>query len=711
MLDDFEKARYERALKEAAAVDDECQGISMDSAAGASTDGRDMTSGELKAARWRGKVRGMLWAQRHAPRTFVDLLSAEQSNREVVHWIKGWDKAVFGRDPPPATMKKFYSDRYAEKNGMKKRNNQPETHTQLDARGRPIQKILLISGPPGAGKTTLAYIAAKHCGYDPLEINASDDRGAVTLKAKLADSVHTQSVFGNQKPTCLIIDEIDGVHNGGNGGGAIWTVVNALKSSKGRAPLSRPIIAICNDLYAPVLRPLREVAKIVRMKVPSTNMLTARIRDVCVKENVNAEPRAIALIVDRVENDIRAALNAVQLIAKTSSTVTLTDVVQSDSGAKDIKHQSWSMWQDLLRGRHTFPKSRLESERKRSHMDKMRDRIETFQDNDSLVDGLFENMPLVRFQDGNMKRLTNAIEAVVDASLFQTKSFSTGDESLRQYASSCLLIVHSCATHADVLQDNMEMPKTGRAVKENKGRMEILHSRRDALDLKIMRRSIAEDVTQTLPHLNTIIAPELRSVGTSFMSTDEKIKLEHIVNLMRAQGLSYKAPESKFEQSWRAAANALVLDPPIDDFVKFGGGVEALKSVERLTWKERREREREPAETSSGPKHINLVPRRPVNNSLRSIIAASLVTDAERRSGAATLRASADASAQRADAKARVALGVAGGNRHKLKAGSTLGAPCGPKYTYNEGFTTGVRRTLLMRDLFPNRQPLDSSAP
>jgi chromosome transmission fidelity protein 18 len=28
-----------------------------------------------------------------------------------------------------------------------------------------------------------------------------------------------------------------------------------------RGPLMRPIIAICNDLYAPALRPLRDVAK------------------------------------------------------------------------------------------------------------------------------------------------------------------------------------------------------------------------------------------------------------------------------------------------------------------------------------------------------------------------------------------------------------------------------------------------------------------
>lgn len=37
-------------------------------------------------------------------------------------------------------------------------------------------KAILISGPPGIGKTTSAHVAAKLEGYTPIELNASDAR-------------------------------------------------------------------------------------------------------------------------------------------------------------------------------------------------------------------------------------------------------------------------------------------------------------------------------------------------------------------------------------------------------------------------------------------------------------------------------------------------------------------------------------------------------
>jgi len=106
--------------------------------------------------------------------------------------------------------------------------------------------------------------------------------------------------------------------------------------------------------------------------------------------------------------------------------------------------------------------------------------------------------------------------------MFQYKSFATGEQALRHYATECALAVHSCATHANVLTDDIQWPKTGRAAKEKTSRMEILRTQRDATDLYVQRVSIDRDATETMSFLNTIIAPGLRSVSSTYMNEDEK---------------------------------------------------------------------------------------------------------------------------------------------------------------------------------------------
>lgn len=62
----------------------------------------------------------------------------------------------------------------------------------------------------GLGKTTLAHTVARHCGYRPVEINASDDRTGGALHTRITDACQMQAVMGARQPNCVIIDEIDG---------------------------------------------------------------------------------------------------------------------------------------------------------------------------------------------------------------------------------------------------------------------------------------------------------------------------------------------------------------------------------------------------------------------------------------------------------------------------------------------------------------------
>ncbi|CBI23422.3 unnamed protein product, partial [Vitis vinifera] len=166
-----------------------------------------------------------------------------------------------------------------------------------------LLQILLLCGPPGLGKTTLAHVAAKHCGYRVVEINASDDRSSSIIEAKILDVVQMNSVMADSKPNCLVIDEIDGAL--GDGKGAVEVILKMvsierkadnrkgnvakvdelgqISSKKGHktASLSRPVICICNDLYAPALRPLHQVAKVHIFVQPIVSRVVSRLKYIC----------------------------------------------------------------------------------------------------------------------------------------------------------------------------------------------------------------------------------------------------------------------------------------------------------------------------------------------------------------------------------------------------------------------------------------------
>ncbi|KAM0795747.1 P-loop containing nucleoside triphosphate hydrolase protein [Usnea florida] len=322
------------------------------------------------------KGRTMLWTEKYRAKKFTDLVGDERTHRDVLRWLKGWDPVVF-----PATSR------------LKPRTKLVDTEAERQQQ----PKILLLAGPPGLGKTTLAHVCARQAGYEVVEINASDERSRDVVKGRIKDCVGTENVksistknaagFTRKagRPVCVVVDEVDGVVSGSGGGGEGGfikalidliildqknskvlkaTSVNIVESKKkgGRFRLLRPIILICNDIYHSALRPLRAcaMAEIIHIRRPPLDKVVARLKSVfdtegvaCDREGVRRLCEATWGIADKRESqtkfndtgegDMRGILVvgewvAAKLRAATSKPVRLTKKWVEENMLENLSH-------------------------------------------------------------------------------------------------------------------------------------------------------------------------------------------------------------------------------------------------------------------------------------------------------------------------------------------------------------------------------------
>jgi chromosome transmission fidelity protein 18 len=139
----------------------------------------------------------------------VDLLGDERVHRDIMRWLKHWDFCVFGKEIPKLSA---YHSNY---NNHYQKNVTPAfgAPVQIDPYKRPTHRILMLYGPPGLGKTTVAHVAATLAGYEVLEINASDERSGTAARDRIVEAVETMGIdrSGRRgKERCVILDECDG---------------------------------------------------------------------------------------------------------------------------------------------------------------------------------------------------------------------------------------------------------------------------------------------------------------------------------------------------------------------------------------------------------------------------------------------------------------------------------------------------------------------
>lgn len=179
------------------------------------------------------------------------------------------------------------------------------------------KKAALIYGPVGCGKTSAIYALAKELKYDILEINSSDIRNEANMSSFLGSALGQQSLFFT--PKIVLIDEIDNI-SGTHDRGCIPALVRALEKS------SFPVILTANDPFDSKFSTLRKTCQMIEFGKLDYKIISQVLIEICAKERVKFEEKAVVSLARKVDGDLRGALIDLQICAAKDNKFTYADL-------------------------------------------------------------------------------------------------------------------------------------------------------------------------------------------------------------------------------------------------------------------------------------------------------------------------------------------------------------------------------------------------
>lgn len=189
---------------------------------------------------------------------------------------------------------------------------------------------LLISGPPGIGKTSIAHILLKMYDYETVEFNASELRTSSIITDKLYNIFSgksiTQMMFNNNSRIGVIMDEIDGIESRKecsvndlnefiNFKSIQYQKKYKKKGSKSKIFINdTPLICISNTINKSITN-FKKYTLHVQFDLPSNNDILILLHKINISEQLQINDFILQLIVPYCQNDFRRCIYLLEYLS------------------------------------------------------------------------------------------------------------------------------------------------------------------------------------------------------------------------------------------------------------------------------------------------------------------------------------------------------------------------------------------------------------